>query len=194
MRENAADFQHPAGYSLPRVVAIGLAAACLFIPRGRPPSAMTTSTKYGQSDYWGIAGELPRQNTGAHASARLARSPRSGRPRLRRATTASALAAVRASLCLCHVCGSRVDCVVVTAGDRRVVGSVQPAADDRRPAARSVNLRPARADSTRSRASAIRSTTGLLVWSVACLSVGLNARARSRVVMIRRLLRSPVHA
>ena len=44
MHENAADFRHPAGYSLPRVVAIGLAAACPFrSPRAADP-AMTTST------------------------------------------------------------------------------------------------------------------------------------------------------
>jgi len=35
-----------------------------------------------------------------------------------------------------HGCGSGVDVVVVIAGDRRIVRSIQPAATDRRPPAR----------------------------------------------------------
>jgi hypothetical protein len=49
MHENAAHFRHPAGYSLPRVVAVGLAAACPFhSPRAADP-AITTSTNQGPS-------------------------------------------------------------------------------------------------------------------------------------------------
>ena len=40
--------------------------------------------------------------------------------------------------CLCHGCDSRADREAVTAGDPRIVGSVQPTAADRRPRARGV--------------------------------------------------------
>ena len=66
----------------------------------------------------------------------LGESPTSRRARPGRATTASALAAAPASLCLCHGSDSHVDCVVVTVGDHRTVCSPQPAAAERRPPSR----------------------------------------------------------
>ena len=45
-----------------------------------------------------------------------------------------------AALLLCHGCASRVDGLAMTAGDRRVVRSAQPAAADRQPPARDAGL------------------------------------------------------
>ena len=78
---------------------------------------------------------------GAHsASWRLGRRPApsltSKRALARIGTTAFILGPTRAPLLLCHACGSRVDSVVVTAGDRRVVRDAQSAAADTRPRAR----------------------------------------------------------
>ena len=80
-----------------------------------------------------LARNQPSSKPGA-----LSQSPTSRRARPGRATTASALAAAPASLCLCHGSDSRVDPVAVTAGDHRTVCSPQPAAADRRPRIRGV--------------------------------------------------------
>ena len=82
-----------------------------------------------------LAGNRPHGKPVAPSRSRTSR-----RAGTEHATTASALAAARASLCLCHGCRSRVGCAVAAARDPRVVCSAQPAAGCRRPAARPIAL------------------------------------------------------
>ena len=81
---------------------------------------------------------------------RCAAENRQTQPRARRACRGSP----RGRLAPGHGCGSRVACVVVIAGHRRIVRCAQPAASDTRPRARGAAL-PER-DGTRVRAEAER--------------------------------------
>ena len=70
-----------------------------------------------------------------NSAARLCRTA----PPARRSHSRRAIVPTAASRrCLCHGCDGRADRVTVTAGDRRIVGSVQPTGADRRPRARGV--------------------------------------------------------
>ncbi len=80
------------------------------------------------------AGPKVATNGADRANRALLLSPTSKRAQDGRGTTASTRAAARASLCLCHGCGTRVAHVAVTACACRVVRLPQPAllTDDRR--------------------------------------------------------------